>query len=176
MTVDELITLISQSTQHRHLYHFTDVSNLETILKQGLLSKKTMYSEGWHPQKTGGNQLSHELDARRGIDSYVSLCFVPNHPMKYVAHRDGRLPDPHYLKISPYVLRRHGVHIAFGIANSSDTDILPIGEAIEQLDIEVIYRWTDWSNHEIRQRLDKARKLEALVPNTVPRNLIKGIM
>lgn len=176
MTVDELISLILQSNQHKYLYHFTDKSNFDKINERGLLSKAKMRSEGWWPKKTGGNQLSHELDARRGIDTYVSLCFVPNHPMNYVAHKYGRLPDPHYLKILPSVLRRHGVHIAFGISNSNDTDILPIEEAIEHLDVEVIYRWTDWSNREIKQRLGKARKLEALVPNVVPRNLIEGVI
>lgn len=176
MTIDELVALISQSTQHRHLYHFTDESNFDTIKKKGLLSKEKMRAEGWWPETTGGNQWSHDQDIARGIDPYVSLCFTCNHSMKYLAHQDGRLPNPRYLKISPDVLRIEGVRIAFGIANANTTEILSIKDAIKKLDIEVIYSRTEWSKPEIYQRLKAAEKFEVLIPNAVPRNLIKGVI
>jgi hypothetical protein len=176
MTIDELVALISRSTQHKHLYHFTDESNFETIDKKGLFSKEKMRTEGWWPQTTGGNQWSHDQDTARGINPYVSLCFTCNHSMKYLAHKDGRLPNPRYLKISPDVLRIPGVCIAFGIANANTTEILPIEEAIEKLDVEVIYSRTDWSNPAINQRLSAAEKFEVLVPHAVPRDLIKGVI
>ena len=177
MTIDEFIALILQSPQHRHLYHFTDVSNFRSIDDRGLLSKANMRSEGlWPPKKSGGNRWSHELDISRGIDDDVSLCFTCNHPMKYSAYMDGRLPNPRYLKISPCVLKFSGVRIASGIANANTTKILPLEEAIEELDIEVIYSRTNWSDAEINQRLTVAEKFEVLIPKAVPRNLIKGVM
>lgn len=95
--------------------------------------------------------------------------------MKYLAQRDGRLPNPRYLAIDPEVLEIEGVKIAFGVANSTGVDILPIEEGIDRLDIEVLYSWTDWSNPEIQNRLRAAEKFEILVPNEVPRNLIVGV-
>lgn len=176
MTVDELIKTIMRSTQHKHLYHFTDESNFDLIDKNGLVSKKRMRVEGWWPITTGGNEWSHTQDTAHGIDPYVSLCFTCNHPMKYLANKEGRLPNPRYLKIAPEVLSIPGVKIAFGVANANTTNILPVAEAVPMLDIDVIYTWTNWSDPEVYQRLKAAEKMEVLVPNGVPRNLINGVI
>lgn len=174
MIVEEFVSIIEKSRQHNCLYHFTDESNFETIDKLGLVSKERMRNEGWWPNKTGGNDLSHDQDRARGIDPYVSLCFTFNHPMKYLAQMDGRLPKPRYLQISPDVLKIPGVQIAFGVANANDTVILPLFDALEHLDVEVIYTRTNWSDPEIQARLRAAEKMELLVPHGVPRNLIIG--
>ena len=175
MDTDQLVSYIKRSTQHRTLYHFTDESNFPSIAARGLLSKETMRQEGWWPHATGGNELSRRLDSERGIDPFVSLCMTRNHRMKYLAQRDGRLPNPRYLKISPNVLAIPGTKIAFGIANSTGVDILPVPEAIYRLDIEVLYTRTDWSDPEIQSRLQQAEKFEVLVPDAVPRKMIVGI-
>ena len=175
MTIDELIAHINASPQHKHLYHFTDESNLETIAEKGLLSKSQMRAEGWWPATTGGNQLSHQLDDYRGISDYVSLCFTRNHPMKFLANQDGRLPSPRYLGITTEVLRVPGVRVAFGVANANETIILDLADAIAQIDIEVIYSRTDWRDPQVQARLRAAEKMELLVPNGVPRPLIAGL-
>lgn len=175
MNTDQLVSYIKRSVQHRTLYHFTDESNFPSIDARGLLSKETMRQEGWWPHATGGNELSRQLDTKCGIDPYVSLCMTINHRMKYLAQRDGRLPNPRYLKISPNVLTIPGTRIAFGIANSNGVDILPVAEAIDRLDIEVLYTRTDWSDPEVQSRLQEAEKFEVLVPNAVPRKMIVGI-
>jgi hypothetical protein len=174
--IEDFVARIKRSKQHSRLYHFTDESNFEKINKLGLVSKQRMRSDGWWPQTTGGNDWSHEQDTRRGIDPYVSLCFTCNHPMKYVAHQAGRLPKPRYLCISPDVLLVPGVKVAFGVANANNTEILPLADAIERLDTEVIYSRTDWSNPEINQRLQAAEKTEVLVPHCVERTLILGVI
>ncbi len=174
MTLDEFIALIARSPQHRCLYHFTDESNFAEINRLGLVSKARMRAEGWWPATTGGNDWSHNQDTARGIDPYVSVCFTSNHPMKYLAHNEGRLPNPRYLGISTEVLRIPGVQIAFGVANANDTEIVPIADALNRLDTEVIYSRTDWSNPEINARLRAAEKMEILVPNGVERALILG--
>ena len=176
MNLKQLIEKIKQSAQHKYLYHFTDEANFPSISSRGLLSKEQMRKEGWWPpDAAGGNPLSWELDTLRGLDPYVSLCMTRNHGMKYLAQRDGRLPNPRYLAIDPEVLEIEGVKIAFGVANSTGVAILPIAEGIDRLDIEVLYSWTDWSNPEIQNRLRAAEKFEILVPNEVPRNLIVGV-
>ncbi|MBL3554052.1 DarT ssDNA thymidine ADP-ribosyltransferase family protein [Rhodovulum sulfidophilum] len=130
MTVEELISLIKKSGQHDCVYHFTDESNFEKIDELGLVSKQRMRNENWWPNATGGNQWSHDQDRVRGIDPYVSLCFTSNHPMQYLAHNDGRLPNPRYLVIDPEVLRIPGVMVAFGVANANETEILPLADAL----------------------------------------------
>lgn len=174
MTVDDFIALIKKSGQHDCLYHFTDESNFEQIDKLGLVSKERMRKEGWWPNTTGGNEWSHDQDRARGIDPFVSLCLTSNHPMKYLAQKDGRLPNPRYLVISPDVLKIPDVHIAFGVANANDTSILPLSDALAHLDVEVIYTRTNWSDPDVQARLRAAEKIEVLVPNGVPRNLILG--
>lgn len=172
MNIDELVAYIKKSRQHKYLYHFTDESNFASIDDKGLLSKQKMQQQGWWPHATGGNELSRQLDAAKGIDRYVSLCMTQNHRMKYLAEKDGRLPSPRYLAISPEVLKIAGTRIAFGIANANTVEILPVLDAIPKLDLEVLYTRTDWSNPQIQSRLQAAEKYEVLVPDIVPRKMI----
>lgn len=172
MTIDQLIAHINASPQHRYLYHFTDESNFPTIGKRGLLSKNRMRAENWWPAATGGNTLSHGLDDHRGISDYVSLCFTRNHPMKFLANQDGRLPTPRYLGISTEVLKIPGVRLAFGVANKNDVEIVDLAQAIARMDLEVLYARTEWRDPEINVRLRTAEKMELLIPHHVPVNLI----
>lgn len=174
MTIDELIAHINASPQHQYLYHFTDESNYPTIAKSGLLSKNRMRAEGWWPVATGGNELSHSLDDHRGISEYVSLCFTRNHPMKFLAVQGGRLPAPRYLGISTEVLRLPGVRVAFGVANKNGVEILNLAQAIPRMDLEVLYSRTVWTDPAVNARLKAAEKMELLVPNHVPIDLIAG--
>jgi hypothetical protein len=172
MTLDELIMTIKSSSQHNCLYHFSDISNFETIDKFGILSKYKMELERFTPKTPGGNELSWGLDRKKGIYSYVSLCMTKNHPMKYIAEKDGRLKNSRYLGISADVLKLPNTLIAFGIANANDVDLFEIENATDMIDIEVIYKKTDWKNPEILQRLKCAEKVEILIKDFVPKNLI----
>lgn len=175
MTIEAFIAHINASQQHRYLYHFTDEANFPTIAEKGLLSKNQMRAQGWWPAATGGNEVSHSLDDYRGISRYVSLCFTRNHPMKFVAYQEGRLPSPKYLGISADVLKIPGVKVSFNVANRNDARIMDLAEAIPQIDMEVIYSRTDWKDPAIRARLSIAEKMEILVPDQVPVELIKVI-
>jgi hypothetical protein len=175
MTLEELVKFIRASTQHKTLYHFTDEANFPSISKLGILSKEQLRKRGlWPPPATGGNDLSWQLDQLRGIDPYVSLCMTRNHGMKYHAHQEGRLPNPRYLAIEPEVLQINGVRIALGVANANSVEILPAAEAVDRLDVEVLYTRTNWSDPAINLRLRAAEKFEVLIPDAVPRELISG--
>jgi hypothetical protein len=175
MTIDELINHINASRLHTDLYHFTDEANFPTIKQYGLLSKAKMRQHGFWPAATGGNNLSHSLDDQRGISNFVSLCFTKSHPMKYCAIQEGRLPSPRHLGISPEVLRIPGVRVAFGVANANETVIKDLPQAIELMDIEVMYSRTDWSDPSVNARLRKAEKMELLVPDGIPLHLIPHV-
>ena len=175
MTVEEFIKIIEASTQHTTLYHFTDEANFSSIDEHGLLSKAELKKRQlWPPAATGGNDLSHQLDNARGIDPYVSLCLTRNHGMQFVATKDGRLKKPRYLGIKPQVLLIAGTRMAFGIANANDVKIVPMVDAIDQLDREVLYTRTNWSDPAVNKRLSAAEKFEVLVPDSVPRDQILG--
>jgi hypothetical protein len=94
--------------------------------------------------------------------------------MKFLAHQAGRLPNPRYLVIQPEVLEIPGTRIALGVANANDVEILPVADAIDRLDVEVLYTRTDWKDPAINLRLRAAEKFEVLIPDAVPRALITG--
>ncbi|NQU47745.1 MAG: DUF4433 domain-containing protein [Planctomycetes bacterium] len=175
MTVEELIQFIKASTQHKTIYHFTDEANFPSITQHGILSKEQLRTrELWPPPATGGNELSWRLDQHRGIDPHVSLCLTRNHGMKFLAHQEGRLPNPRYLAIQPEVLQIPGARIALGVANANNVEILPVADAVDRMDVEVLYTRTDWKDPAIYLRLRAAEKFEVLIPNVVPRDLILG--
>lgn len=175
MSIDELVKFIEKSAQHRTIYHFTDEANFPSIRQHGILSKEQLRAKDlWPPLATGGNELSWQLDRCRGIDQYVSLCLTRNHKMKFVANQAGRLPNPRYLAVRAEALLLPGVKVAFGIANANDVEILPLEQAVDKLDIEVLYTRTDWRDPTINARLQIAEKCEILIPNSVPVQLIAG--
>lgn len=176
MTVAELVDLIKKSTQHKTLYHFTDEANFASIRQHGLLSKVQLVAKGlWPPPVPGGNQLSWDLDRACGIETSVSLCMTRNHPMCFVAQREGRLANPRYLAIKAEVLHTLGTRVSFGIANANDANILDIADAVDLLDTDVLYTRTDWRDPAIYGRLCTAEKFEVLVPDAVSCDLIAGV-
>lgn len=98
-----------QAILQRHnitrLYHFTDRANLASIRRHGGL-----YS--WHYcqqnnitiPKPGGSSTSWILDTRKGLQNYVRVSFVRDHPMMFVAQNDGRISNPVILEINPEVI------------------------------------------------------------------------
>lgn len=87
------------------LYHFTDRSNLQSIINfGGLFSLERLRSCGIDVPRPGGSGLSLSIDSGIGTDSYVHLSFAKDHPMMHVALGDGRLKDPVVLEINANLL------------------------------------------------------------------------
>ncbi len=72
------------------------------------------------------------------------------------------------------MLQIPGTRIALGVANSNNVEILPVADAIDRLDVEVLYKRTDWNDPAVNLRLRTAEKFEVLIPDAVPRALISG--
>ena len=86
------------------LYHFTDRSNLLSILmNEGLLSYRKIKKDGVSVQKYASSKESRQIDAHKNLDDYVRLSFCHWHPMMYVAKSEGRIDDPFVIEISPEV-------------------------------------------------------------------------
>lgn len=89
----------------KKLYHFTDRDNLESIIKNGgLYSWADCDKKGISILKPGGGNLSRSLDARDGLQHYVRVSFVKDHPMMFVAMNEQRISNPVVLEIDPEVV------------------------------------------------------------------------
>lgn len=104
------------------LYHFTDRSNLDSILRNGLVSWYTMEQENLKG-RCGGNQASREMDESKGLEDFVRLSFTRSHPMMFVCAKDGRVPDPVILEISLNVVSRPGTLFSNMNANASNSKV-----------------------------------------------------
>ena len=93
------------------LYHFTDYRNIHSIKEFGLLSWPLIDSYGIDAVK-GSNQLSRDLDMRKGFEEYVRLALRPKHPMLNHCLRDGRIERACWLAIDDSVLNFSGVYFS----------------------------------------------------------------
>ena len=175
MTLDQYLKIVANGHIYRHIYHFTDNANMPSIAKFGLLSKDQAKQMGITVEAPGGNDWSRDADMLRELYDYVNLCFTRDHPMCYVAHKNGNILNPKYLAIDPEIFRLDGVKITLDVANKPTTEILDVVEGLEGIDTEVLYTRTDWRDPTIKDRLQRARKCEILVPKTVPVCYIKEI-
>ncbi len=86
------------------LYHFTDHSNLKSIKENGgLYSWYYCGKNNIVIPMTGNSSLGRDLDRAFGLEDYVRLSFIKDHPMKHVAMTEGRISRPFLLKISTEV-------------------------------------------------------------------------
>lgn len=89
----------------QYLYHFTDRKNIPSIKQHGgLLSWYYCNQHNINIPNPGGGSLSRDLDVSRNLQDYVRLSFTTQHPMMFVALKDGRIDDPVILKIDPSVI------------------------------------------------------------------------
>ncbi len=157
------------------VWHFTDRSNLKSIEEhEGLLSLEELERRGLEIPAPGGNQWSHDADRMKGVDGYVRLAFIDDHPMLYRAEQEGRIPDPIWLRIDSSILLVEGVRFCCEVSNKSDAAILDAEEAKEQIDFDVLFTYMDWQDPEIQARRQAAIKSEVLVPRCVPIEKILG--
>lgn len=171
--IDEMIKKYSISG----IWHFTDFANINSIKRNGgLLSLRTLKESGIPINIPGGNDWSHQADERLGIDDFVHLAFLPNHPMLFAAknREEGRIEDPIWLKIDPSVMLRDGVQFAAEVANKSGAQLFDRNEVHKRIDFEVLFTRTDWSVPEIFARRKAAEKSEILVPKMIPVESIIG--
>lgn len=85
------IPMYLKSKGINNFYHFTDVRNLESIIDNGgLYSWSSIQKKNINSIMSSG-ELSRQLDTRKGLEDFVRLSFVENHPMKYMVEKDRGL-------------------------------------------------------------------------------------
>jgi hypothetical protein len=169
-----LSEVVEKSAQHKCFYHFTDRRNLPSIRQHGILATAALRERQVSVVAMGGNDWSQDADKLFGMDQFVHLCFISDHPMAYLAKRDGRINDCVYLKIDPKIVLHDGVLAVSGVSNATGAVHKPFGSIISELDLEVIYQRTDWGKPEVQTRLKAAKKYEVLVPQCVPIQFVIG--
>ena len=151
------------------IWHFTDRSNLELIEEhEGLLSLGEAERRGIQIPRPGGNQWSHDADKIKGLHEYVHLTFVKEHPMLYLAKRDGRITDPIWMKIKSSILLGEDVRFCSDVSNKAGVPILTAQAAEHAIDFEVLFTRMDWQDPEIYERRKAAVKSEILIPRYIP--------
>ena len=157
------------------LYHFTDRDNLESIIKNGgLFSWMDCERKGIKIAKPGGGSLSRQLDNGRNLGDYVRVSFTTQHPMMYVAMKDGRVSNPVILEIDPEVIYWKGT--CFSNMNAATYKVRPnIGETIDdfkQIHFQSVKARKHFDLPEEEQPFFQA---EILVKNYIPLEYIKNI-
>lgn len=151
------------------VWHFTDRANLESIQAHGLLALAETRRRNIAIPVPGGNAWSHDADRKKGLDRYVHLAFIRDHPMLFVAQNyESRILNPVWLKIDLSVLSHDGALFAPGIAYAKDMPLLTAEEAATQFDFEALFAYLDWNDPEVQRRRQAAKKSEILVPNCIP--------
>lgn len=82
------------------LYHFTDKSNLPSIEKHGaLFSLQYLDEKRIEIARPGGSEISRKIDYRRGLANFIRLSFAKDHPMRFVAQKEGRITTPVLIEV-----------------------------------------------------------------------------
>jgi hypothetical protein len=166
----EQIQFIVQ-TKGVHLFHFTDRSNIRIIKKHGgLYSWSELNSRGIKAPKPGGSDFSRQLDLRRNLQDHVRLCFHPDQPMKYVAQKDGRIPDPVILKINPEVLYWDTTLYSDVNATASNANVGGTLTEFRRIDFDLCNRG-EWVGEDEKHRF----QAEVLVETYLPIDFILNI-
>lgn len=158
------------------LYHFTDRTNLESIIKNGgLYSWKDCQNKGIKIPKPGGGgqgSLSWSLDSKKGLDNYVRVSFTQHHPMMYAAINEGRISDSVILEIDPEVICWAGSKYADKNATRNDVNV---GETIDDFK-KIHFSSVKEVNHFVLLPEEQPYyQAEILVKNFIPLKYIKNI-
>jgi hypothetical protein len=153
----------------KKLYHFTDRENIPSIISNGgLYSWAYCEANGLAVHRPGGSELSRQLDLRKGLQDYVRLCFVKDHPMMYAALKERRIVDPVILEIDLEAVGLSDVLFSDRNAVANGANVGSGLDALGEVRFDVIQRG--------RWRTDEEKgfyQAEVLVRDVVPGYLIR---
>jgi hypothetical protein len=153
----------------KSLWHFTDKSNLTSIEEYGLMCLREILTKDVHVSCYGADSISHSLDRNSGLDQFVHLAFVNDHPMYHIAKRDGRIINPVWIEIDLSVLHENNTIFSDEVANKRGASIFRVDKLESILDFKALLYPRDFDT-KIR-----VRKAEIMVANNISFNNIKGI-
>lgn len=155
------------------LYHFTDRSNLESIIKEGgLYSWMDCDKKGIKITKPGGEALSRALDCRHNLQGYVRVSFTTQHPMMYVAMQEGRISNPVILEIDPEVIYWKSCKYSDSNATRNDACVGENLDAFKKIHFNSVKARTHFDLTDEEKPYFQA---EILVKSFIPLECIKNI-
>lgn len=167
MNATVFTTMMKGRFRYKTLYHFTDKSNWASIAANGILSKQQLEALGIEPDHAGGDDESRKSDKLNGLYDFVSLSFTPQSPMAYTCRTDGRQPNQIMISVCPSVLTIDTTLICPEMANTSGAAFHAANDFVGELDYEVWLADHGKPFHEIKDRVDKMKKVEVLVKTSV---------
>lgn len=157
----------------KKLYHFTDRDNLQSIIQNGGLYSWTDCEEkGITIAKPGGSDSSRSLDARDGLQRYVRVSFVAQHPMMYVAMNEGRISNPVLLEIDTQVIYWNDSMYADRNATKNGAQVGGDIDDFKAINFSAIKARKHFDLDEDEQKFYQA---EVLVKNCIPLEYIRNI-
>ena len=157
----------------KKLYHFTDRDNLPSIIQNGgLYSWADCDQKGIAIAKPGGSYSSRSLDTRDGLQHYVRVSFVTQHPMMYVAMNEGRISNPVILEIDPEVIYWKDTKYADRNATKNGAQI---GEELNDF-CKIHFSAVKACKHfDLAEEEQKFFQAEVLIKHFIPLEYIKNI-
>ncbi len=156
------------------LYHFTDKENLTSIEKYGLQSLSNIIKLNIDVKHFGAEELSHKLDKTKGLDKYVHISFIKDHPMYYISKSRGNLKNPVWIEFDASILYEKTTLFCDTVANSTNADIFRIDKILDKINLEILTNNKFLSGEEFNIRKN-VRKAEIMVLDSISINKIKGI-
>ena len=116
------------------LYHFTDISNIESIVQHsGLFSWRSAEDLGINIPKPAGIGIGRQLDVIKGLAYYVRLSYNKNNPMRYVALKEKRIDRTVFLEVDPIVMLLENT--LFTEANATKNDVFAFNQLDKLMDL-----------------------------------------
>ncbi len=160
----------------KSIWHFTDLSNIKSITNNGILSLRNLINHKIAVACYGANELSHQLDISKGLDQFVHLSFVKEHPMQYVKTKKMEIPNPVWLEIDAHVLFKKKSIFSDTVANKTDAKIYTdINDLARYIDLDVLWTRTDWKDPEIQKRRRLAKYGEIMIKDAIEVQDIIGV-
>jgi len=149
------------------IWHFTDLSNLASIKKNGLLSLYSLTKNNINVSCYGADELSHYLDRKKGLDKYIHLSLIKEHPMQYLKTKQGIIQNPIWLEIDTSVLFENESGCCSQIANASSSICYMIEKLSKIIDLDNLI-----NNKNCKYEIKKA---QLLVANKIEYTKVKAI-
>ena len=151
------------------IWHFTDKSNVESIMEHGILSLKKLETLKIDVEYTGASADSHNIDHYRGLDKYVHLAFINDHPLYYVALKEKRVLEPVWIEIDISVIFEEQTLFCDRVANDNSAKQFTIDQIEKRINFDTMV------NNKIFDKYKEARKAEILVLNNIEPEKILGV-
>ena len=118
------------------------------------------------PAKLNSDDLSRKLDLKAGLENFVRLSFCSNHPMMYVAKKEGRISNPVVLKINLDALLRPNV--LFSDVNATKRGA-SLADRPRHIRFDAVKQQSAFA---LPTSLRKFYQAEVLIPSPIPSELI----